>query len=223
MTKADVQGWPDEQLMEWNAVGRRCMKLLEERLGIMLCFTVTRALPEIGPDSMASGPLDQAEANAGDIFEAKLDICCSQYGVRPLYVYPASRFGAYTDVAFMEGHWHEADVVLRARSCGKTLFGSWCVRDGDAYARSVLEYRANTYATIDAFLASGDYCLAYSGPDVNLINWGDERLHLFKLDGSLPHLCDRPEFDLRLNAVMPRFEEVRTGVFSEGVHLSPRL
>lgn len=146
------------------------------------------------------------------MLETNMSICCHQYGVRELYAFSSDTFSKHAEAAFanMTGSWCDVEAVLRGRSCLKKLFGTRVVNN-DNRTRTVLEYEASAYSVLDALFATGDFCLAYAGPREGILVYGTERLHLFKLSG-LPEMCPRPEYDLRLNALMPTFEEVQMGL-----------
>jgi hypothetical protein len=218
VNKFQVDAMSDSELAEYVETGRACMKLLQERTQIELHFTLTRQMPEFAPNSTASGPFwpdwkkSVDELEIGDVLEANMSICCHQYGVRELYAFPSDDFSKHVEAAFanMTGSWCDAEAVLRGRSCLKQLFGTRVVNSDDR-TRTVLEYEAGAYSVLDALFATGDFCLAYTGPHDGILAFGAEQLHLFKISG-LPKMCPRPEYDLRLNALMPKFKEVVVGM-----------
>lgn len=182
---------------------RLCMKLLEERLGVMVEFTVSRGLRDLSPESRSEVP-DRETLEAAAY---KRDA----YHYSRLYVFQNEVFpdsmkfaDGIKGFAAEKGLKYAREVLCRGTEL-KKLFGVKG-RPAGVGKRVDLEYEAYVYMTLMDAMSSDKWsviCAGRLGRDVR------DPDSILVLDGQLPReMCPRPEFDLRLNAAMPEFKEV---------------
>lgn len=198
----------DSKLEAHVKMCRSCMKLAEEKLGIMLDFTLVRPKPKTEPDHRFPA------VQSGDLLNAKLDICTASHRLRPLYACPAHMLSTFTDVPLSGRRWmssQDIDAVLQARSSLKPLATVQAVLRATkkkSLARQLLEHEAATYAAVDLLFASDDCTAAFSAVEIDADNPREDHLCLLKLDGKLLEMCFRLELDLCLAAAMSKLKAV---------------
>lgn len=189
----------DAELESYVCMCKSCMKLLEERLGIYVSFMVSREMLDLslsGRSTVADVETLQAAAyrkRPGGMLSSRL------------YVFQNGRLDAAMEAAEkLKGDRGAANEVLNAGTCMTELFGRKD-RPASVGRRVDLEYQAYVYAMLSDVLSDKRYMVACAGQMGNAYY---APLGVCLLDGGLPKFCDRPEYDLKLNASMPEFKEI---------------
>ena len=189
----------DAELETYIEMCKSCMRLLDERLGIYVGFTVSREMPDLSPRSRnATSELELLQATAyrkqpGSMTSARL------------YVFQNDKLSVALKTAEkLKGTRGAANEVLNAGTDMRKLFGRKD-RPECVAKRIDLEYEAYVYATLSDVLSDKRCTVACAG---QMGNANYAPLGVCLLEGGLPKFCDRPEYDLRLNVVIPEFKEV---------------
>jgi hypothetical protein len=189
----------DAELESYIGMCKSCMQLLEERLGIYVSYVVSKEMSDLSPSSRSAvAEIETVQAMA--------------YRKRPgsmtssrLYVFQNDRLAVAMKTAEkLKGTRGAANEVLNAGTDMMKLFGR---KDRPAAVgrRVDLEYEAYVHAMLSDVLSDKRHTVACAG---QMGNANYAPLGVCLLECGLPKFCDRPEYDLKLNVVMPEFKEV---------------